>query len=58
MNRDKWSKTKCQKYIFINVLRKRVFDIHFTGFGAVVTTVLPVLFGYCCRYCYNDSRKL
>ena len=20
--------------------------------------VLPVLFKYCCKYCYNDSRKL
>jgi hypothetical protein len=23
-----------------------------------LTTVLPVLFKYCCNYCYNDSRKL
>jgi hypothetical protein len=24
----------------------------------IVTTVLPVLFKYCCKYCYSDSRKL
>ena len=29
--------------------RKNIFDIHFTEFGAVMTTVLPVLF----KYCYN-----
>jgi hypothetical protein len=23
-----------------------------------LTTVLPVLFKYCCKYCYSDSRKL
>jgi hypothetical protein len=27
-------------------------------FGADLTTVLPVLFKYCCKYCYSDSRKL
>ena len=35
-----------------------VFDIYFTEFGAVMTTVLPVLFKYCYKYCYSDSRKL
>ena len=38
--------------------RKSVFDIHFTELGAVMTTVLPVLFKYCYKYCYSDSRKL
>jgi hypothetical protein len=33
-------------------------DIHFTEFGAVMTTVLPVLFKYCYKYCYSDNRKL
>ena len=41
-----------------NVWRKSVFDIYFTGFGAALTTVLPVLFKYCYKYCYSDSRKL
>ena len=58
MYKDKWSKTKCQKYFFINVWRKNVFDIHFTEFGAVMKTVLPVLFKYFYKYCYSDSRKL
>jgi hypothetical protein len=26
--------------------------------GAALTTVLPVLFKYCYKYCYCDSRKL
>ena len=43
---------------FINVWRKSVFDIYFTEFGADLTTVLPVLFKYYCKYCYSDSRKL
>ena len=30
----------------------------FLTFGADLTTVLPVLFKYCCKYCYSDSRKL
>ena len=49
---------KCQKYLFINVWRKSVFDIYFTEFGAALTIVLPVLFKYCYKYCYSDSRKL
>ena len=59
MYKDKWSKTKMSKiFFFINVWRKNVFDIYFTEFGAVMTTVLPVLFKYCYKYCYSDSRKL
>jgi hypothetical protein len=34
------------------------FDIYFTEFGAALRTVLPVLFKYCYKYCYSDSRKL
>jgi hypothetical protein len=44
--------------LFINVWRKSVFDIYFTEIGAALTTVVPVLFKYCYRYCYSDSRKL
>jgi hypothetical protein len=50
--------SKMLKIFFINVWRKNVFDIHFTEFGAVMTTALPVLFKYCYKYCYSDSRKL
>jgi hypothetical protein len=42
----------------INVWRKSVFDIYFTEFGAVLTTVLPVLFKYCYKYCYSDTSSL
>jgi hypothetical protein len=37
---------KCQKYVFINVWRKSVFDIYFTEYGTALTTVLPILFLY------------
>jgi hypothetical protein len=43
---------------FIIFSAENIFDIHFTEFGAVMTTVLPVLFKYCYKYCYSDSRKL
>jgi hypothetical protein len=46
------------KIFFINVWRKRFFDIYFTEFGAALTTVLSVLFKYCYKYCDSDSRKL
>jgi hypothetical protein len=35
-----------------------VFDICFTGFGTALTTILPILFQYCYKYCYSDSRNL
>ena len=34
-----------------------VFDIYFAELGADLTTVLPLLFKYCCKYCYSDSRE-
>ena len=34
-----------------------VFDIYFTEFGTALTTSLPILFQYCYRYCYSDSRN-
>ena len=46
------------KYIFINVWRKIVFDICFTGFGTALTTILSIFFQYCYKYCYSDSRSL
>ena len=36
----------------------KVSDIYFTEFGAALTTVVPVLFKYCYKYCHSDSRKL
>ena len=46
------------KIYFLSMCDVSVFDIYFTEFGADLTTVLPVLFKYCCKYCYSDSRKL
>jgi hypothetical protein len=57
-DKDKVSTKMSKIFFFINVWRKSVFDIYFTEFGADLTTVLPVLFKYCCKYCYSDSRKL
>jgi hypothetical protein len=31
-------------FFFINVWRKRIFDIYFTEFGTALTTILPILF--------------
>ena len=35
-----------------------VFDIYFTEFGTALTTILPILFQCCYKYCYSDSRIL
>ena len=58
MYKDKVS-TKMSKIFFLSMCDVKVlFDIYFTEFGADLTTVLPVLFKYCCKYCYSDNRKL
>ena len=28
------------------------------GFGTALTTILPILFQYCYKYCHSDSRNL
>jgi hypothetical protein len=35
-------------------IEKVFFDIYVTEFGADLTTVLPVLFKYCCKYWYYN----
>jgi hypothetical protein len=45
------------KIFFINVWRESVFDIYFTEFGIALTTILLILFQYCYKYCYSDSRN-
>ena len=47
MYKDKAVNKNVVKYFFINVWRKIVFDIYFTKFGTVLTTILPILFQYC-----------
>ena len=42
----------------VNKNVKIVFDICFTAFGTALTTNLPILFHYCYKYCYSDSRNL
>ena len=54
MYKDKGVNKNVKKYLFINVWRKIVFDISFTGFGTALTTILPILF----QYCYSNSRNL
>jgi hypothetical protein len=41
MYKDKVSTKMSKIFFFINVLRKSVFDIYFTEFGAALKTVLP-----------------
>ena len=43
---------------FINMWRKSVFHIYFTEVGTALTTILPILFQYCYKYRYSDSRNL
>jgi hypothetical protein len=45
-------------FFFINVWRNSVSDIYLTEFGTALTTILPILFQYCYKYCYSDSRNL
>ena len=53
MYKDKVS-TKMSKIFFLSMCDVKVF----LTFGVDLTAVLPVLFKYCCKYCYSDSRKL
>ena len=46
MYKDKEAKKNVTNILFINVWRKRVFDIYFTEYGTALTTVLPSLFLY------------
>ena len=48
------------KNMFLSMCDVRVFltDIYFTEFGTALTTILPILFQYCYKYCYSDSRNL
>ena len=34
------------------------FSTLLTEFGTALTTILPVLFQCCYKYCYSDSRNL
>ena len=58
MYKDKEAKKNVKNIFFINVWRKSVFDIYFTEFGTALTTILPILFQYCCKYCYSNSLNL
>ena len=58
MYKDKEVNKNVKNIFFINVWRKRVFDIYFAEFGTALTTILPILFQYCYKYCYSDSRNL
>jgi citrate lyase synthetase len=52
--------TICRRSWYITAHIWKIYDlkIYFTEFGAALRTVLPVLFKYCYKYCYSDSRKL
>jgi hypothetical protein len=46
------------KNICLSMCDVKVFDIYFTEFGTALTTILPILFLYCYKYRYSDSRNL
>jgi hypothetical protein len=46
------------KNIFLSMCDIKGSHIYFTGFGTALTTILPILFLYCYKYCYSDSRNL
>jgi hypothetical protein len=58
MYKDKEVNKNVKNIFVINVWRKSVLDIYFTECGTALTTILPILFQYCYKYCYSDSRKL
>ena len=58
MYKDNEVNKNVKNTFFINVWRKIVFDICFTGFGTTLATILPILFQYRYKYCYSDSRNL
>jgi hypothetical protein len=42
----------------LRAILQRESQNYFTEIGAALTTVLPVLFKYCFKYCCSDRRKL
>ena len=58
MYKDEEVNKNVKNIFFINVWRKSVFDIYFTEFGTALTTILLILFQYCNKYCYSDSRNI
>ena len=47
------------KNIFLSMCDVKLFlTFTFTEFGTALTTILPILFQYCYKYCYSDSRNL
>jgi hypothetical protein len=57
MYKDKEVNTNV-KNIILSMCDVSVFDIYFTEFGTALTTILPILFQYCYKYWYSDSRNL
>jgi hypothetical protein len=51
MYKDKEVNKDVNNIFVISVWREIVFDIYFTGFGTALTTILPILFQYCYKYC-------
>ena len=55
--KDKEDKKNVKDIFFINVWRKNIFDIYVTEYGTALTTILPIFFQYCYKYCYSDVMK-
>ena len=50
---------KMSKIYFLSMCDVKLF-LTFASLGLVLllTTILPILFQYCYKYCYSDSRNL
>jgi hypothetical protein len=46
MYKDEEVKKNVKDIFFINVWRKKFFDIYVTEYGTALTTILPILFLY------------
>jgi hypothetical protein len=56
-NSEQSYKGKVKTHKYIN-RQNQSTDICFTGFGTDLTTILPILFQYCYKYCYSENRNL
>jgi hypothetical protein len=43
--------------LLVRIVRHRCSTL-LTEFGTALTTILPILFQYCYKYCYSDSQNL
>ena len=45
------------RWLLMEMVHDRCSILH-TEFGTALTTILPILFQYCYKYCNSDNRNL